>query len=197
MLKIRNRAARIGAVVGVALLALTGCTSGSGGNMETSEEPPAAQVREADSITVEDAWVKSAAQGEMTSAFGTLDNSSGQAATVVSATSSATSTLELHETVPGDSGQGTMREVEGGFVIPANDHLHLDPGGNHLMLMDLPAALQAGEEVAFTLTFADGSTLEFTAIVKDYAGANESYEGESDHDHSDHDHDEHDDHDEH
>ena len=54
--------------------------------------------------------------------------------------------------------------------------------------MDLTAPLVAGEEATFTLTLSDGSTFAFTAPVKDYSGANESYEGghsEMGHDHSD------------
>ena len=85
--------------------------------------------------------------------------------------------LELHETVENESGAMIMREIEGGFVIPAGETLDLVPGGNHIMLMDLTDPLAAGEEVTFTLTFSDDSSYEFTAPVKDYAGANENYEG--------------------
>lgn len=191
-MKIRNRAIHIGAVFGVALLALTGCASGDTGGSGTQQEQAA--VQEADSVTIEDAWVKSAEPGEMTAAFGTLENSSDQDVTVVSVESSASPMMELHETVANDSGQMVMREVEGGFVIPANDHLHLEPGGNHFMLMELPEPVKAGEEVTFTLTFSDGSTLEFTAVVKDYAGANENYEGGMDHGDMSHDDSEHSEH---
>lgn len=85
--------------------------------------------------------------------------------------------LELHETVENEDGQMVMREIGGGFVIPADGSMTLEPGGNHIMLMDLTAPLAAGEEVTFTLTFSDESTYEFTAPVKDYSGANETYEG--------------------
>lgn len=183
MLTIRNQALRAGAVFGVALLALTGCASGETEGTGTQPEHGAAQ--EAAAVTIEDAWVKSAAPGGMTAAFGTLENSSDQDVTIVSVASSASAMVELHETVLDDSGQMVMREIESGFVIPANDRLHLEPGGNHFMLMQLPEAVQAGEEVTFTLSLANGSTLEFTAVVKDYAGANEDYEGGGDSERSD------------
>lgn len=194
MIKIRNRALHAGAAFGVALLALTGCSTGDTGGANTQQEEPAAQVKEADSVTIEDAWVKSAVPGEMTAGFGTLENSSDQDVTVVSVESSASPMMELHETVENESGQMVMREVSGGFVIPAKDHLHLEPGGNHLMLMELPKPVKAGEEVTFTLTFSDGSTLEFAAVVKDYAGANENYEGDMDHGDMNHDDAEHSEH---
>jgi copper(I)-binding protein len=114
----------------------------------------------------------------MSAAFGELSNSSDQDITVVSAESDASSMLELHETVENDSGEMVMREIDGGFVIPAGGSLTLEPGANHIMLMDLTAPLMAGEEATFTLTFSDGSTFEFTAPVKDYSGASENYEGD-------------------
>jgi len=45
------------------------------------------------------------------------------------------------------------------------------------MLMDLTAPLVAGDDVTLTLTYSDGTSSEITAPVKDYAGANENYEG--------------------
>ena len=67
------------------------------------------------------------------------------------------------------------------------------------MLMDLPEPVVAGDELSFTLTFSDDSTLDFTAPAKDYAGANENYEdgdmgdmgGDMEMDHSEMDHSEH------
>ena len=69
-----------------------------------------------------------------------------------------------------------MREVKGGFTIPAGGSFALEPGANHLMFMGLMAPLQAGATVEVTVTFDDGSTFTFEAPVKDYSGANENYE---------------------
>jgi copper(I)-binding protein len=113
----------------------------------------------------------------MSAAFGELTNAGSEDVTVVSATTEASSMLELHETVENETGEMVMREIEGGFSVPAGDTLTLVPGGNHIMLMDLVDPLEAGEEVTFTLTFSDDSTYEFTAPVKDYSGANENYVG--------------------
>lgn len=153
--------------MGLALLGLTACT----GADPAPEATPAASA-----VTVEDAWVKAADSG-MTAGFGTLENAADHDVTIVSVASESSPMMELHETVANESGESVMREVEGGFVIPANSDLLLEPAGNHIMMMDLPAPILAGDEVTFTLTFSDGSILEFDAMVKDYAGANESYEG--------------------
>ena len=169
---------RLAAVIAVSLLALTGCTPES--------SPTEAAARPAgDTVTIEDAWVKSADEG-MSAAFGTLLNSGDDDVTVVTVTSEASDMIELHETVENEAGEMVMREKDGGFVIPAGGTLALEPGANHIMMMDLTGPLTAGSEVTFTLTFSDDSTYEFTAPVKDYSGANENYEGGEEHEGMDH-----------
>lgn len=165
----RTTTTRLGVLLAVAAFALTGCA--------TSPAATAEDVTAGESVSISDGWVKSADEG-MSAAFGELTNDSDRDITVVSATTEASSMLELHETVENDSGEMVMRQIDGGFVIPAGGSLALEPGGNHIMLMDLTAPLKAGEEVTFVLTFSDESTYEFTAPVKDYSGANETYEGD-------------------
>lgn len=162
--------ARWGVLVAACTLALSGCAS-------TTAAPAHTQTA-GDSIGITDAWVKAADSG-MSAAFGELTNDSDRDVTIVSASSEASSMLELHETVENDAGQMVMQQKDGGFVIPAGGSFALQPGGNHIMLMDLTAPLKAGDETTFTLTFSDDSTYEFTAPVKDYSGANENYEGGS------------------
>ncbi len=155
------------AVSVVAVLGLAGCANGAS---------PQASAPQAASFSASDVWVKAADAG-MTAGFGTLRNDGDSDLTVVSATDEATSSMQLHETMQNESGQMVMREIEGGFVIPAHGSLELAPGGNHLMFMDVTSALRAGAETTITLTFADDSTAEITAPVKEFSGANENYEG--------------------
>lgn len=162
-------------LLAASLVVVTGCAA-------TAEPAPSEAVPAGDAITIEDAWVKAADEG-MSAAFGILENTGETDATVVSVASEASAMIELHETVESDSGELVMREVDGGFTIPAGGELVLEPGANHIMLMDLAGPLLAGDEAVFTLTFSDDSTLEFTAPVKDYAGANENYHEDNDHDH--------------
>lgn len=160
---------RFGALALAATLALSGC---AGAAAPTSSVTP-----EADAFSTSDVWVKAADAG-MSAGFGELRNDGDTDLTVVSATSPATSAMELHETVQNESGQMVMRPVEGGFVIPAHGAITLEPGGNHLMFMDVTSPLLVGDETTITLTFSDESTAEITAPVKEFAGANETYEGD-------------------
>lgn len=165
---IRSRLSALVLAAAAALL-LCGC-----GSAAPTADAPAAADQAAGSITISDSWVKAAEDG-MTSTFAVLKNSGREDAQVVAVSSDASATTELHETVEDANGQTVMQRVEGGFTIPAEDRFEFTPAGNHLMLMDLAAPLTAGQQVAFILEFSDGSTLEFSAVVKDYAGANENY----------------------
>jgi len=161
---------RFGALLAASALVLAGCAS-------TSTQPAADTATQAEAFAIADAWVKAADSG-MSAAFGELENASGEDIVVVAASSEVSPMIELHETVADDAGEMVMQEIDGGFVIPAEGTSLLEPGGNHIMLMGLEQPMLAGEEVTFTLTFADDSTAEFTAPVKDYSGANENYVGD-------------------
>jgi len=154
------------------VLALSGCAAPAA-DAEAEAEPVASA---ADAMQITDPWVKATDEG-MSATFGVLENTSTEDLTVVSATSPSVTTVELHETVENEAGEMIMRPKAGGFTIPAGATFALEPGANHIMLMGLTEPILAGDELTFTLTFSDDSTLEFTAPAKDYAGANENYEG--------------------
>lgn len=149
---------RIVALLFAALLVLTAC--GDGGADDGTQ---------AAGIATANAWVK-ATDMDMSAAFMVVSNSGEQDAEVVGVSTDLTDTAELHETT-----DEKMRQVER-FTIPAGESLMLEPGGNHLMLMELAEPIEPGQEVAFTLEFADGSTFDVTATAKDFAGGAEDYE---------------------
>ena len=158
------------AILGVVALIATGCAE------SRHEENMAAKV------SVKDQWAKSAETGT-TAVFGTFENSGDRGARIVSGTSPASETVELHEVVPNGAGSNIMRPKEGGFTIPAGGSHELIPGGAHLMLMDLKGPLSPGADVTVTLEFEDGSTLPVTAQVRDFAGGEENYQPATPHDH--------------
>lgn len=157
-----------GLVFGLSSLFLTGCA-------ETESA-----ATEAESVTMSDAWVKAAPMKDMmTGGFGVLKNSSDADITIKSISAMDVAAMsEQHQTGMNDSGQMTMKPVEGGHVIPAGGELVLEPGGYHFMFMKLKKDLVAGETVSYVLTFMDGSTMTVDALVKDFTGANEEYQPE-------------------
>ncbi|MEU2253635.1 copper chaperone PCu(A)C [Nocardia xishanensis] len=166
-----SRLLRGTAALAAAPLLLVACSS-------TDSTP--APTRAADAITIQDQWIK-AADSEMSAAFGELTNRGDKALTVVSATSPASARVELHEVVADASGTKTMRPKKGGFVIPAHGSLALAPGADHIMFMGLNGPLRTGSETPVTLSFDDGSTMTFTAQVRDFPGNQENYVPDGDH----------------
>lgn len=164
------------------IVALSGCSvTGSSSSSGAASPAPGASSSSAASagVMVQDAWVKSAEAGGMTAIFATVHNHADHDVTLVSATSAAASEVQLHETAPDSSGNLVMGEVAGGFVIPAGGSRVLEPGGDHIMLMGLVAALEPGAELTATLTFDDGSIIDVSAPVKDFAGAEEHYDDDA------------------
>ena len=194
------------AALAALLLPLAACTGGApdstadGGATDSAADGDAGPET---ALTVSDPWVKAGEEG-MTSAFGTLTNDTDRDLLLIGARTEASAHVELHETTDDGSGGMSMQEKEGGFPLAAGEQLVLEPGGHHLMLMDLTAPLLPGDEVELILEFEDGTEHPLTATVKDFAGAQEHYapEDSAGSDASDgggaHDgHDDHDDHDDH
>lgn len=177
-----SRLSRRAALLGALALPLAACSAGGsddagsddGGATGSSASDGAVDTVDTADLSLADAWVKSAESG-MSAVFGTLTNASSSAVTLVGAASSAAGMVQLHETNADGSGGMSMKEKEGGFAIPAGGELRLEPGGDHIMLMDLTAPLLAGDAVEVTLQFAGGAELPITATVKDFAGAQENY----------------------
>lgn len=113
----------------------------------------------------------------MTAAFGVLANRGAELRTIVSAVSDASDRTELHEMAM-DDGVMVMRPIDGGIEIPAGGSTALEPGGLHVMIMDLDRDVAPGDDVTVTLTLDDGSTVRFTALAKEFAGGNEEYTGD-------------------
>ena len=172
-----GRPTRRAALAAALLLPLAACSSDPSDGSEAGGAASDGGGTSAEGLTLVDPWVKAAEEG-MTSAFGTLTNATGRALQLISASTPSAGMVELHETMGDGSGGMSMREKEGGFPVPDGGELVLEPGGNHLMLMDLAAPLQPGDEVELTLQCEDGTELVVTATVKDFAGAQEHYEPE-------------------
>ena len=118
----------------------------------------------AQTVDVKDAWVRTTVQGQMaTGAFMKLTAKDG--AKLVAATSPAAGVVEVHE-MKLEDGVMKMRAVQGGLDLPAGKTVELKPGGFHVMLMDLKAALPKDSTVPMTLVFKDAKGVESKVEVK-------------------------------
>ncbi len=141
----------LGLITASALAA--GCTSGA------SPSPSGA-------MTVEGAWARpSMGVAGAGAAYLLLTNETGSHDALVGASSPAAATVEIHETMAGDSGMMGMQPVEKIFV-PAGGTVELKPGGYHLMLIDLTQPLQAGKTIELTLTFEKAPPVTVIAEIR-------------------------------
>ena len=65
-------------------------------------------------------------------------------------------------------GEMVMQEVDS-IAIPAGETVELKPGGYHIMLIDLAAPLEIGQEFDIVLTFANAGDVTVTVVVADEA----------------------------
>ncbi len=102
-------------------------------------------------------------------AYMMIVNPTEMADRLVAVSSPAAKVGEIHETV-NDGGVMRMVPQPDGFEIPAKSVLELKPGGKHLMLIDLVAPLEIGQEIELTLTFEKAGEMVITVPVVDMAG---------------------------
>ena len=118
----------------------------------------------AQTVDIKDAWARTSVQGQKaTGAFMKITAKDG--AKLVSASSPAAGVTEVHE-MKMDGDIMKMRAVQGGLDLPAGKTVELKPGGYHVMLMDLKAALPKDSTVPLTLVFKDAKGVESKVELK-------------------------------
>ena len=121
-------------------------------------------------IAVTDAWVRQPAEGQTRSAaYGTITNNGDTDITLVGGSVPFDATVEIHETLMGDDGVMQMQERKDGFVIAAGASFKLEPGGPHLMMLDIDPA-DFMDSVDVTLIFDDGTEVTVMAPVRSIDG---------------------------
>lgn len=121
-------------------------------------------------IAVTDAWVRQPADGQTASAaYATITNNGDSDITLVGGSVPFDATVEIHETLMDDEGVMQMQEREDGFVIAAGASFELEPGGPHIMMLDIDPA-DFVESVDVTMVFDDGTELTVTAPVRTIDG---------------------------
>lgn len=69
----------------------------------------------------------------------------------------------------GMGGQMRMQEIEGGLALTAGETVTFEPGGYHIMLLDIAEPLEAGDEIDLTLDFAEAGEQTLTVEVMETA----------------------------
>jgi copper(I)-binding protein len=118
----------------------------------------------AQNVDVKQAWARTTVQGQKaTGAFMTL--TAKEATRLVSIRTPVAGVAEVHE-MKMEADVMRMRALPGGLELPAGKPVALSPGGYHVMLMDLKAALPKDSTIPLTLVFKDAKGVESTLELK-------------------------------
>lgn len=118
-------------------------------------------------ISVTEVWARATMPGQKVSgAYMTLQADAD--AKLVGASSTAVPRVEIHE-MKMDGDIMRMREVTA-IALPKGKAVLLEPGGYHIMLMNLPKPIAAGDLIPLTLTIESGGKRQ-TVEVKAEARA--------------------------
>jgi len=111
------------------------------------------QAAWAANISVSDAWARATMPGQKVSGA-YMQIQSDVDAHLISASSPAVPRVEVHE-MKMDGDVMRMREVKA-VDLPKGKTVSLEPGGYHIMLMNLPKPIAAGEVIPLTLVVESG-----------------------------------------
>lgn len=162
------------AVLSVAGLGLVACGDDDGGS--------------GGGVSVSGAWARtSPSMVDVGAAYMVLESGEGDTLLSASVPDTVAGTVEIHETVMGDMGSSDTTMAMGGsdttmagsgamsmqqvdsLALPAGEAVALEPGGYHLMLLDLVEPLETGDTVEITLTFENAGEQVVEAEVRDAA----------------------------
>jgi len=136
-----------------------------------------------DPITIEGQWARtSPAMASMGAAYMDITSSEGDQLVGVSVPASIAARAEIHEMVPADMAMDDSMdeamddgEMDMGAMVmqqimaidlPAGETVTLEPGGYHVMLLDLAEPLAEGDKFNVTLDFAEADDLTVEVVVR-------------------------------
>ena len=141
-------------------LGISACDSEKHNQQQTSKVDPADRCRmhnqdRQDGIFVLDGWVRApSGPARVAAGYFLICNQTGDEITLTNVSSNLADFHELHETVTQANGNSAMRPV-GPVVIEPQGHALFQPGGRHIMFIDLTAPVREGEMVDITFSFDD------------------------------------------
>ena len=119
-------------------------------------------------ITVYNAWMRPTAQGENGAVYFVIQNNSRAADELIAASSNIAESVEIHESSMAEGDVMRMQQV---FSVSIEQHSEtiFEPGGLHVMLVNVNSNLELGENVELTLHFKNYEDLPVTVSVSEFA----------------------------
>lgn len=119
----------------------------------------------ASQLSVEDQYIRATPPNSKNSAaFMVITNADKKEIKLLSASSDIAARVELHQHIM-DDGLMKMRQVEE-IIIKAGGSVALQPGGYHVMFLNLKQPLEEGQSISLSLSFDNGEQLTLDVPVK-------------------------------
>ncbi|WP_440999724.1 copper chaperone PCu(A)C [Fodinibius sp. SL11] len=149
------------------LISLSGCFLflGCGSESNSSNDSESKQEVVLGKVDLDNAWARPGSQQGNSAAYLRISNGTASTDTLVSFSSDVAEKVELHKSIENDDGTTSMQPA-GQQVIPAGEKLQLEPGGLHLMLINLTREVAVGDSLQLSLEFAHVGTIETIVPVQ-------------------------------
>lgn len=119
----------------------------------------------ASTFSVTEAFSLPGRPGGVCAAYFTIDNPTDQADVLLEAVSEVAASTEIH-TIIAEDGALEMKQLSR-VDVPARSQVRFEPGGLHIMLIDLKRPLKAGDVFALTLHFQQRGAETIQVTVKE------------------------------
>jgi len=116
-------------------------------------------------IDIADIWARPGVKRGNSAVYMVIRNNDTLPDTLYNVTSDIAKKVEIHMTMKREDGKMSMHKVDY-IVIPPNGEFKLEPGGYHIMLINLNKPLRGGSKIELSLYFSRAGKIDITAEVK-------------------------------
>jgi copper(I)-binding protein len=124
-------------------------------------------------IEVHQAWMRQTLQGENGAVYFVIHNHSSESDELIGASSDVAEIIEIHESKM-DGDVMKMQQLQS-VPMEAYAEIKFEPGGLHLMLVDLKKEVQVGDQIEIILHFKNFEELRVRVSVRDTPAPEEDH----------------------
>lgn len=117
-------------------------------------------------LVIQGAWARSANAGENGAAYFVIENWTVTDDILLSVSSEIASATEVHMSMADDNGVMSMQMQES-ISVPAKATVKFEPGGLHVMFVELTQDLKVGDTILLTLNFEKAGSMTVEVPIKD------------------------------
>lgn len=116
-------------------------------------------------LTISDSWARTGTTGGNSAIYLVIDNPTNQDDVLLSASSGVAAAVELHMSKMTEEGTMMMQQQEN-IPVPMGTKVMLQPGGLHVMLINLSQDLAEGSSFQVTLNFQNAGEITIEVPIK-------------------------------